>query len=271
MGRFDWSLAVTAVRLALVALLACAGCAKKPAPPERTEPWLANPSASPSGVVNAPRTFRFLGDSRIQFNLTGRKGKVSGRVPLTEGSLRLDPGDAKSASASIDVDLTKLSIDNDSLPGNVELGGGSPSDVALRWLELGPDVAAERRNQFSKAHFELSSIEGLSATGLDLGATRVHDRVRATVVGSLLLHGFRAPIRGDVLVEPLRVAAGAAPRLSIRSAGALVLALAPHDITARGRDGVPDALAMSRAADWVGKNVRIDFELLAEAQSPASN
>jgi hypothetical protein len=259
---------VTAARLALAALLACAGCSKKPAPPQRTEPWLANPSASSSSVESAPRSFRLLSDSSIHFTVPGRKGKVSGRVPLAEGSLTLDPLDLKSASASIDIDLTKLSIDPEGLPDDVAQRGGSPTEQALQWLELGTDVAAERRSQLSKARFELSSLEGLSAAALDLSAPRTHNRVRATVVGSLLLHGFRAPIRGDVLLEPLKVAAGAPPRLSIRSASALVLPLAPHDITARGPGGVADALGMARAADWVGKNARIEFELLAEAQAP---
>lgn len=261
---------MTAARLLLVALLACAGCSKKPAPPRRTEPWLANPSASASGVVGAPRTFRFLGDSNIHFTVPGRKGKVSGRVPLIEGALELDPRDLKSANASIEVDLTKLSIDADSLPDDLALGGRSPTELALQWLELGPGVAAERRDQLSKARFELSSLDALSAAALDLGAPRAHNRVRATVVGSLLLHGFRAPIRCDVLLEPLKVATGARPRLSIRSAGALVVPLGPHDITARGPGGVADALAMAHAADWVGKNARIEFELLAEAEDPTA-
>jgi hypothetical protein len=260
--------AVTALRLALVALLACVGCSKKPTPPQRTEPWLANPSSSSSSVESAPRTYHFLSDSRIRFTLPGRKGKVSGRLPLTEGLLHLLPRDLKSASASIDVDLTKLSIDAEALPEAVALGGSSPNGLGLQWLELGPAVAAERRSQLSKAHFELSAVEGLSATVLDLNATRAHVRVRATVTGTLLLHGFRAPIRCDVLLEPLQVLAGAPPRLSIRSVGALVVPLLQHDIAARGPAGIADPLAGVRAADWVGKNAHVEFELLAEAQQP---
>jgi hypothetical protein len=74
-----------------------------------------------------------------------------------------------------------------------------------------------------------------------------------------------------VLLQPLKTAPGAASRLSIRSAGALVLALAPHDITARGPSGIADALAMARASDWVGKTARIEFELLAEADALSPN
>ncbi len=261
---------MTLARLLLFGVLACAGCSKKAEPPHRTEPWLANPSANVSNRGSAPRTFHFLSDSSIRFTVSGRKGKVSGRLPLTEGSLSLDPRDLKTATASIDVDLTKLSVDADAVPEGAPLGDSSPSALGLQWLELGPGVAAERRTELSKARFELSSVDALSAPVLDLGATRAHIHVRATVVGTLLIHGFRAPIRTDVLLEPQKVAAGAPPRLSIRSAGALVVPLAPHDITARGPSGIADALSTARAADWVGKSARIDFELVAEAESLAA-
>ena len=260
---------MTARRFALIALLGCVGCTKKPAPPHRTEPWLANPSASASSAVNAPRTFHFSSESSVHFSVAGRKGKVSGRFPVSEGALTLDPGDLKSAAATIDIDLTQVGIDLNALPEDAPVGDSAPGALALQWLELGPGVAPERKNELRKARFELSSVEGLSATVLDLSAARAHVRVRATVVGSLLLHGFRAPIRADVLLEPQKVAAGAPPRLSIRSAGALVIPLAPHDITARGASGSAEPLAAARAADWVGKNARVELELVAEADQAA--
>jgi hypothetical protein len=255
------------MRLALLAVLCCVACSKKE-PPHRTEPWLANPSASGAAVAGAPRNFHFAADSSIRFSVQGRKGKVSGRVPLSGGKLRLDPRDLKSATASIDADLTKLSIDADALPEGVELGGSSPSAVALQWLELSPGVAAERSAQFVSARFELASVDNLSSPFLDFSGTRQRGHVRAAAIGTVLLHGFRAPIRADVVLEPLKTPPGAPLRLSIRSAGALVLALAPHDITARGPSGIADALAMARSVDWVGKSARIDFELLAEADPP---
>jgi hypothetical protein len=253
-----------AAALALTALLGFGGCSKKDAPPRRTEPWLANPSASGTAATSsAPQSFHFTPESSIRFSVPGKKAKVSGRVPLSEGSLRVDTRDLKNASASIDVDLTKLSLDPETIPESVELGG-APDAVALQWLELGIGVAPERRRELSVARFELSSIETLSTPFLDFSA-RSKSQVRASVVGTLLIHGFRAPIRGEVLVKALESAPGAAKRLSIRSASALVVALAPHDVSARGPSGIADALAMARASDWIGKNARIEFELLAEA------
>ena len=253
-----------AAAFGLLVLLTCNACSKKEAPPRRTEPWLANPSASGNpAVAAAPQSFHFTPDSSIRFSVPGKKAKVAGRVPLTEGTLRLDTRDLKNASASIDVDLTKLSLDPETIPEGVELGG-APDALALQWLELGSDVAPERRREISVARFELSSVETVSASFLDFGS-RNKNAVRASLVGTLLIHGFRAPVRCDVLLKPLESAPGAAKRLSIRSVGPLVIALAPHDISARGPAGIADALAMARASDWVGKQIKVEVELVAEA------
>lgn len=250
-------------RLALLGLLCCLGCSKTE-PPRRTEPWLAHPSASASASVpDAPLGFHFTRDSRIHFTLSGKKGKVTGQVPLSEGTLRLDPRDLKHSQATLDADLTQLRIDEAAMPEGVELSGQTPSALAQQWLELGPGVAPERKNQLGRARFALSSVESVSSSFLDFGA-RAKGHVRATIVGTLLIHGFRAPVRTDVLLAAVEVPAGAPRRLSIRSVGGLVVALAPHDIMARDASGVADTLAMARSADWLGKSVRIEVELLAE-------
>jgi hypothetical protein len=260
---------LTAARFAVVGLMCCAGCSKPDSAPRRTEPWLAQPSASASasaGAPSGPFSFHFAPDSSIRFSVPGRKANLSGRVAVAQGSLRFDPRDLKTASANIDVDLTTLSIDPDSVPESAPLAGGSPSTLALQWLELGADVAPERRRELGLARFELSSVESSSAASLDLSLPKPKNPVRATVVGTLLIHGFRAPVRCDVLLQPLE-ARGGRPRFLIRSQRALVVPLAPHDISARGPSGIGDALAMARSAPWVGKDARIELELVAEADA----
>ena len=263
---------MTRARFALFGWLCCLSCSKPDAAPRRTAPWLAHPSASSSGgdMTGGPLNFHFAPDSSIRFTLLGKKAKLSGRVAVAGGGLRLEPHDLKSANASVDVDLTTLSVEADALPQRVELGGGSPSALAQQWLGLGPQVAPEKRRELGIARFELSSVEASSSPGLDLSAPRAKNHVRASVIGTLLLHGFRAPVRTDVVLTPLETSPGAPQRLSIRSQGALVVALAQHDISARGPSGIADALAMARSADWVGKSVRIEFELVAEADRPAA-
>lgn len=237
---------------ALVALCAM-GCKKPPPNRHRTEPWLANPSASTTTRTSAARSYRFGSDSRIAFALSGRKGKIDGHVPLARGELELDPRDLKQTRASFDVDLTQLSIDTPPPEGL-----GSATELALAWLELGPGVPAERRAPYATARFELVSLENLVPPYLDLGAKQAASR--ATAVGTLLIHGFRAPVRVEVVLR-----ATGPERVSIQSVSALVVALAPHDITARDSSGVVDALGAARAADWVGKTARVEFELVGQA------
>jgi hypothetical protein len=186
----------------LMALLLGSGCSKKSEPPRRTEPWLANPSASAGAeLASGPLRFDVLADSSIRFSVPTRRAKIGGSVPVSSGSLELDPRDLSRTKSSLSFDLTRVVIAPDSLPRDLELGGAEPSTLALQWLELGADVASERKLQSGQARFELSALE--DATGdLDLGSNKPSARATATAVGSLLLHGFRAPVRTRVVLQP---------------------------------------------------------------------
>jgi hypothetical protein len=255
-------------RSLICGLLLALGCSKRDSAPHRTEPWLARPSAS-SVARGGPRAYHFSQGSFVRFSVSGRKGKLDGRVPLTQGLLRIDPRDLQTASASADFDLTKLSVETP-VPDNVELGVAA-STLAQQWLELGARVPAERRAQFATARFELASVENPSSAFLEPGSARKAAVVRATGVGTLLLHGFRAPLRVELRLSVVDTPPGAPERLSIRSASGVVVPLGPHDIAPRDASGIVDALGSARAADWVGKSVRVEFELLAEAEPPSVN
>ena len=246
-------------------VLAIGGCSKKVEPPRRTEPWLANPSAS-AGVdaSSGPLRFDVLAESHVRFSVPTRRAKVGGTVPLASGKLELDPRDLSRSKASLTFDLTRLSISPDSLPHDLELGGSEPTALALQWLELGAEVSSERRQQYSQARFELSALEDVTGA-LDLGSSKPSARVTATAVGSLLLHGFRAPVRTRVSLQPLPSETPGQPhRLSIRSLEPVVLSLAVHDIAARSAAGVGDAALTARVADVVGRNARVELELTVQ-------
>lgn len=248
-------------------LLACQGCAKAEPAPRRTAPWLASATASADAkapLANAKRSFRIdAAGSRIQFSLPGRKAKPRGQVPVLGGKLELSLTELETARASVEADLSGISIDPDSLPEDAGLAQ-APSALALQWLELGPQVPSEKRAQFTLARFELTSLEGLSAPALDIGAARPA-KVRASAVGSLLLHGFRAPVRVELVLQTVPTPPGAPLRLSIRTASPLVLPLAPHDIGPRSPAGVAEPGEAARAEASLGKSARIELELLAEA------
>lgn len=246
-------------RALLVWLSVLSACSKPAEKPRRTEPWPAQPSASAAQATTAPRRFRFTPESRVRFALRGTKGTVSGHFTGAQGSLELDPADPKNTRARLEVDLTTLVIDTEVPPG-VELGG-SPASVGLQWLELGAEVPAERRAQFKTARFELSSLEG--PTPAEVALRRRTGFTPVTAIGTLQLHGFRAPVRLE-----LRVSGGGSQPLSIRSGRPLVVPLTTHDLTARGPSGITDALGAARAAAWVGKTADVELELVAAPEAP---
>lgn len=248
-------------RAALLALALCGACSKTEEKPRRTEPWLAQPSASASATpAVTTRRFRFAKESSVRFTVPGKKGAVAGRFAIAQGSLELDPREPKNTRATLEVDLTTLTIDTEA-PDGVDLGSSSET-IGLRWLGLGEKVPADRREQLKTARFELSSLEGPNAR--DLALRRRTGATRVAVVGTLLLNGFRAPVRLELLVS-----GGGSERLSIRSASPLVVPLATHDITARTASGITDAMGAARAADWVGKNARVELELFTEPEPDA--
>ncbi len=248
-------------------VLASAHCKKHEPPPRRTAPWLASASALAS--VQSPtqlsrRTFRIdPAASQVRFSLPGRKAKPSGHVPITSGSIELSPRDLQSTRASVEVDLQGISVDPSSLPEQAELTA-SPGTLALQWLELGADVPIEKRTQLGRARFELVSVEAPGAGAIEFNAARP-TRVRVTAVGTLLLHGFRAPVRVELQLEPLAATTPGALKLAIRSASPLVLPLAPHEIGPRSAAGVADPAEAARAEASVGKVAKIELDLVAEA------
>lgn len=237
-------------------------CTKKEEAPRRTEPWLAQPSASSATTSpSGPLRFRFLSESQIRFSVPTRRAQPSGTVPLADGSLELDARNPTRAKASLDFDLLRLVADPESLPAGTDLGGAEPSTLAQRWLELGHDVPSERREPFTRARFELSTVDDVSGV---LELDRPSSKATATIIGGLLLHGFRAPVRTRVAIQPQKTSAEQPRRLSIRSLEPVVLSMAAHDVTFRSPSGIADAAQTERLSDTIGKNARVEFELLAE-------
>jgi polyisoprenoid-binding protein YceI len=248
-----------ALLLALLLLLG-AGCSKKVEPPRRTEPWLANPSASAGAELKiGPLRFEVLAESGARFTLSGKRAKVSGTVPLLSGRLELDPNNLGSSRSSLEFDLARVDVAVDTEAPDYE-SAQSATASALDWLELGSGVVDARREVFRRALFELSAIEDFNGS-LDLGATKA---TTVTAVGALTLHGFRAPVRARVQLQPLKTAPDAPRRLSIRSLQPVVLSLEAHDIVSRNVAGVSDATLTDRATRVIGKSVRVDFELIAQ-------
>jgi len=256
----------------LGACLATGSCAKKQEAPRRTEPWLATPSGVSSvAVVGAPVLYRFTKESRITFALPGRKATPRGRVPLLRGELLLNAAELVRSTAKLEADLTLLEMDGESMPDAETRAGDSPSGIARQWLELGSSVPQERVRSFGHAKFELASLESLSAPSLRVAPGTKGGEVRATIVGTLLLHGFRAPMRAEVALELKPRGPDLAPTLAIRTRSPFVVSLATHEISARDASGTLLPLEAKRLLENVGKDARVELELFAEPESTATS
>jgi hypothetical protein len=71
-------------------------------------------------------------------------------------------------------------------------------------------------------------------------------------------------VRTRVTLQPQKTSAEQPRRLSIRSLEPVVISLAAHDVTFRSPAGIADPAQTERLGDTIGKNARVEFELLAE-------
>jgi hypothetical protein len=249
--------------LALLAAVLSMSCSKKSDPPRRTEPWPAQSSAAPQASSGKRLSYRFAPDSRVSFHVPGRRATLRGTVPLAGGSLSLDFSDLSRSKATLHADLMALELDEATLPpdAGIESASASASASARQWLELGAQVPEEQRQFFGRATFELVSAEPVGA-GTSARADGT-SKYAADVVGTLLVHGFRAPVRARVELETRPGATEGAPTVTIRTRSPLVVSLPAHDVTARDAAGVPLPLEAARLSAGMGREARIEAELTA--------
>ena len=246
----------TAASLVLPFLLGSA-CAKHEPKPLRTEPWLAHPPASAAASSDAavPLTrYALSAQSVIRFELPAPRGAVHGTLAHISGELSIDPGDLSRSSGQVQADLGSLILQG---------AGGSDDAALLARARVALNLVADSP---TVSRFELTSLEDLVPTrlepapGSDAGAAHMH-RVRATAVGTLLLHGFRVSRR-----VPLEAEFGfgtdrqVPSTLVIRSRTPFVISLETHAIGVLELDGPrkPHQKAGPRAHE-----LRVSVELYA--------
>jgi polyisoprenoid-binding protein YceI len=238
-----------------VLLCLALACSKKEKPEARTEPWenpafSAHASASTSASAGSPRAVAekyVLERSEVTFTLPAKEQTTRGRVASVKGELSLDGSGFEAARATIDVDLTSLSIESDDDAGV----HAAFTRRALEWLELGEQVAPHVRDRHQIAHFELKELERVTETKAGF---------QATAKGALSLHGFRVPVEQRIAFE---IAQGS---LTIRSVRSLAVKLAEHDLKPRNAQGQVVATELSLVPKRIGREVRVDFELTFAAR-----
>jgi len=243
-------------------LLAAAGCRKEESKPLRTEPWLAHPSARASTSADAALTltrYRLSERSVIHFEVPTKRGELSGAVTRVSGELNIDLSDLTRSRGLVRAELDSLNIHS--------VTGAQPSDAELlerarASLELSPDPHAPA----TFASFELTSVEDASPAQVEPAPERTANtptpfsrRARLTVLGNLLLHGFRvgrrAPLEAEFgFAEDRRVPHS----ILIRSRAPFVVSLETHAIVAVANES---AAKGRPAAPSQARDVRVSVEL----------
>lgn len=234
---------VTALIAALV--VALAGCSKKEPKPLRTEPWLAHPPASAAAASSdggAVQRVRYALDERsvLRVEVSADRLELSGTIATLSGEAELDPSDPGSARGRVRAELASLRLGN---------GGGDSEATALALRALD---ALDRDAGSTSASFELTALEDPSPAVLEPIPEHTplpfKRKLRATLVGNLLLHGFRVERRIPVQAEFEYAADRSIPSgLSIWTAKPFVIALETHAIAALDRSGKPARRASARA------------------------
>jgi hypothetical protein len=249
--------------LAALALgLALVQCRHAPKKPDRTAPWPASASPSASAAPLLRRLHYGLERGDISFELPARHASPRGKLAHPRGELDVELDDLSHTTGSVAVDLRELVVTR---------AGGEPDTTntarALAWLELGHEVAVEKRDLAANANFLISSLDAGHLVAAPNGDRRVPRRElesRWTVRGELSLHGVRAPVTAEVNLSLVPGPDPAAPpvELLIRSRRPLVVSLDTHEIRPRDERGVPVAKDLALLGDDVGTEAKVSFELV---------
>lgn len=216
-----------------------AGCSKKEPKPLRTEPWLAHPPASarPSASTGGdagPERPQCAFDQRsvAHVSLTADRGlELVGKAEHVTGFIGYDPSDLSHSNGFVRVDLRDLSFGP--RDGSADPALGELAKQAL-------DIAAGGANL--GARFELTGLEDASPAALEpvpeSSPLPFKRKLRATAVGTLLVHGFRVERRIPVLAEcEYRDDRQIPAEVAIWTAKPFVISLDTHAIEAVDRSG----------------------------------
>lgn len=225
--------------LLLLALVLTFGCKRAEKPPQRTEPWLAHPSAS--APATSPEVERYeLAEGNVRVELRGPRGRATATLGKLEGQLTLNPVHLEKTRGEIRADLLSLDFEDPSLDLS-----------ALRALELEPDVPneARERDRFAKLR-----VVGFENPRPSEGTSQRRGPTSAFV--ELTLHRFRVPLTLELAVE--RSPKRGAP-LRVRTRRPIVVDLAAHDLVAEDR---APGTEVARGASSPGyREARVSAEL----------
>jgi hypothetical protein len=276
---------------AYLALGLVLGCSKtEPPPPERTEPWPAQPPTVASVASGPEQRVRYGIDARCQLavELPAKAATPRGVVRVARGALDVDLMNLERTRGTLDLDVASIAMEGSEGDG----GAADPSAEARAWLEVGDSRPEAERERLRWATFAISSLSNASARAAHEGkrqalpaptdadgavsdaAVAGEERmVTATVSGTLSLHGFRVEqsLRARALFRYSAPAvAGAVPSaIRIEIVRAVPVSLVTHDIKPRDAAGTFLAKRTKELGVRVGKEARVTGWVAAALAPPA--
>jgi hypothetical protein len=253
--------------LPLLATLLLACSKSEPPPPERTEPWPAQPVVSAVSGPEQKARFKLEDRCELSFELPAKEATPRGHVRVARGELELDLMNLSHSRGTIDLDVGSIVMEQQR-----EAAGEDWTSEARAWLGVGENRPEAERERQRWASFAISELSELSASaahagkrqplgasseleipdGAPLGEER---SVTATVTGALSLHGFRVERRARVRAifrYDAPAVPGALPRaLRLELARPVPVSLEAHDIKPRDASGV----FVAQKSKWFGVRV----------------
>jgi hypothetical protein len=267
------------------------GCSKgEPAPPERTEPWPAQPPPIAS-VASGPEQrvgYRIEQRCQLAVELPAREATPRGVVRVARGELQVDLMDLARTRGTVDVDVASILMQ-----GDEDAGAADPSSEARAWLDIGDLRPEAERERLRWATFAIKNVSDPSASAAHEGKRQAppplaaadgaatdaeasgEDRmVTATISGTLSLHGFRVErsLRARAVFRYAAPAvAGAVPAsIRIELVRPLSISLVTHDIKPRDASGTFLARKSKELGVRVGKEAKVSGFLGATLVPPAA-
>lgn len=261
--------------LLLACSLAAAACKDEDAPTGPTEPWRAGERPTSAGTSEErPISFFVVAEADLSFEGRGKKHAVRGTIPRVEGGLELDLEALEKIRGELTFDLARLVVHAHEEENEDGKADPSRSAEAKNWLSLGSQVDQDAKKKLSTASFQIQSAKLLThrsaARGArqkpsELGLPEDQDwevrRIRGTVQGELLLHGFAVSraLRADVSFAYRGSPSRKNPpeRIVVQLLGAEKVPFAEHDILPRSESGHVDA----KARELVGADFPASVEV----------
>ncbi|MBK7580790.1 MAG: hypothetical protein IPI67_11345 [Myxococcales bacterium] len=270
------------------ALFSVACSKKEPPPPERTEPWLANPPEA-SAALSA----KYVWSERCEAKLTlrAKEGSPRGVFRVCRGELDVNLTDLTESRGTLAIDVASIEIRGDGDAGR----DAEQSQEAQNWMDVGASRPEAERERLRWAIFTLTALRDASSASAhtgkrervepepeepadlpedDAGEPKKSERRSVTLVarGQLVLHQVRVDVEVPIRVSfhyAERASADTVPeRLTLTTRRPVVVSLAAHQIKPRDSSGVFQAQAMKLLGQQVGSEAKVSLFATGTVKSP---